>query len=110
LILVAGVFVFASNSPDLKKLQWWHNMSTEDADNLVKQGKYEEALYILQDLKAKGKLTKSQNDTYSRVCVKLAQQYAHDKRYDDAINLLEPIARSSKEAQNLLKRYKQIDH
>jgi hypothetical protein len=63
---------------------------------------------VLKELKRQGKLSKTQNDEYIKGSVALAKQLARDKRYDDAISLLEPIAKSSKEAANLLKRYKQI--
>ncbi len=83
--------------------------TTEYAENLVKQGRYEEALPVLQDLKQKGQLDKSQNENLNKVRVSVARIYAHKKRFPDAISLLQQIPPQSKQAskaQQLLRKYK----
>ncbi len=83
--------------------------TTEYATNLVKQGRYEEALPVLQTLKQSGKLDKTQTENLNKVRVSVAKIYAHKKRYSDAISLLQQVSQDSKhadKAKTLIRRYK----
>jgi thioredoxin-like negative regulator of GroEL len=85
--------------------------TTTYAENLVKQGRYEEALPVLQSLKQSGKLNKNQTENLNKVRVSVAKIYAHKKHYSDAIFLLQQIPQNSKQAnkaKNLIHQYKDI--
>jgi hypothetical protein len=110
LVVVAGLLVFAANNnPQLAKFLPWKGQTSKEADDLVKQGKFEQALYVLQGLKPP--LPKSETELLGKVCIQLAKQYAKDNRYDDAIAVLQQVpknAASAPNAREMLKRYRQI--
>ena len=83
--------------------------TTNYAESLVKQGRYEEALPVLQDLKQSGNLDKIQTENLNKVRVSVAKIYAHKKRYSDAISLLQQVPQNSTHADKakiLIRRYK----
>jgi serine/threonine protein kinase len=113
LILTGGfvacvVFVlFAMHDSAFSRYLPWHG--TGNVEELIREGKLEDALPIMQDLKHQGKLTKGQQDNLNRICVSLAKQYAQEKRFPEAIALLEqvpPKTTKADEARSLLKKYK----
>jgi serine/threonine-protein kinase len=111
LVLIGVVAYFGVKDPRVANYVPWKSIDPSEADNLYKAGKFEEAHFIMQQMKAQGKLTKPQTETYAKVCVGLAKLKARDKHYDEAINLLEEAPKNSTQAdiiKQLLKRYKAI--
>jgi serine/threonine protein kinase len=105
-VLTAGVFAMNDSSVS-RYLPWPHD--TGSVSKLIEQGKYEDALPIMQDMKRKGKLSKPMTEKLNQICVSLARQYAQEKRYPEAITLLEQVPQKSskaKEAKDLLKQYR----
>ncbi len=103
-----AVITFVMNEVRMMKLTPQRH-TTQYAENLVKQGRYEEALPVLQDLKQSGKLDKSQTENLNKVRVSVAKIYAHKKRYSAAINLLQQVPQNSRQkdqAKTLIRRYK----
>jgi serine/threonine protein kinase len=101
------VVFFAMHDSALSRYLPWKPAA--NVDELVQQGKLEDALPILQDLKHQGKLTKPQADSLNRIYVSLAKQYAQEKRFPEAIALLQQVPQKSPkgdEAKGLLKKYK----
>jgi serine/threonine-protein kinase len=115
LILAAVIaFLFTSTNkgavPSLAPVLPWRQNSTQEADYLVKNGKFEEAVIIYRSAKQEGKLTgRMQVENYSKALIAVAQQYAREKRYDDACGVLnQAVALKSSQqdkAKILLKRY-----
>jgi tetratricopeptide (TPR) repeat protein len=112
LIVLAGIVALAANYyPPIAQYLPWKGAAGEDVQTLITQKKYEEALFILQDLKERSKLDKRTTELFGKVCVQLAKQYAKDNRYDDAIALLQQVPKGSpaaKDSRELLKRYRHI--
>ncbi len=103
-----AVITFVMNEVRMLKLTPQRH-TTQYAENLVKQGRYEEALPVLQDLKQSGKLDKIQAENLNKVRVSVAKIYAHKKRFSDAISLLQQVPQNSKhqgQAKSLIRRYK----
>lgn len=109
-LVACAVFVmFAMHDSAFSRYLPWKGASS--VDELIKEGKLEDALPIMQDLKHQGKLTKPQQDTLNKICVSLAKQYAQEKRFPEAIALLEQVPQKSSksdEARSLLRKYKQM--
>lgn len=108
--LLVGIVVFAANDTVVLKFLSWRN-NDQQVDTLIKEGKLEDALPLMQDLKKQGKLNKAQLENMNKICLSLAKQYAREKRYPEAITLLEQIPQKSTQAdaaKQLLRKYKQI--
>lgn len=81
----------------------------ESIESLLKQGRYEEALPILQTLKQKGQLKKKNAEDLNKVRISVAIMYAQQNRFGEAIALLKQIPPRSKQADRaklLLHNYK----
>src|SRR5262249_13308837 len=106
-LVACAVFVmFAMHDSAFSRYLPW---KSGNVDELIREGKLEDALPIMQDLKRQGKLSKSQQDSLNKICVSLAKQYAQEKRFPEAIALLEQVpAKSNKadEARTLMRKYK----
>lgn len=104
--LIAIVVFAASDRLVVQLLPWKTN---DQVDSLIKQGKLEDALPLLLDLKHQGKLSKSQLESLNKICLSLAKQYAKEHRYLEAISLLEQVPQKSPQAdaaKTLIKKYK----
>lgn len=105
-VIVAGAVMFTSGAftgKPTKKFTW------ADADTLMQQDKNAQAIPILEILKKQGKLTKSQTEKMYGVYIAVAKDYAGDKRYAEAIQLLSKIpskSSQSDQAKQLIRRYK----
>lgn len=95
-------FLHAAQAP-------WKASTTSDADALFRQQKFEEALIIYKSvLKQQGKLAKPQQENFAKAIVAVSQQYAGEKRYDDACGLLKQVPPKTSQAdkvKQLLARY-----
>jgi serine/threonine protein kinase len=90
------------------------DLSDEQKANLaalMSQDKLEEAKEILDGQKQFGELSPESEETYDRVCIKLARKEARSKHYKQAIADLDQIsddAKSSDEVKSLLKKYRRL--
>jgi serine/threonine-protein kinase len=112
-----AIVVFAANDSLVTKFLSWKGpdsqVAADRADALIKQGKLEDAVPLMQDLKRRGKLNKTQVDNLNKICLSLAKQYAREKRFPEAITLLEQIPQKSNQsdaAKQLLRRYRKSQH
>lgn len=110
--LILAVFIaFTQSELPMTLTLPLRSVNASDADRLMKQGKFEEALAVVRVLKQQGKLTKSQSDSLDKVCVSLAKQYGRDKDYEKAVLVLEQVSLKSSQAETakaLLKKYSHI--
>ncbi len=118
-LVLAGAVAYAMNndipifhSPALTP---WKSSTYPEAVAMMGQGKYEEASIVFKSLKQQGKLAaKPQTDNYCKCLIAVAQQYAREKRYDDACSMLnqalqlKPTAAQVNQIKSLIKRYQQI--
>ena len=110
-VLVAVALVYAHGAMTSKVTPVRKPQTIVDAENLIKNGKEDEALPIIDFIKkdGKGKLTKPQTDKINSLYLKVAKSYANDERYPEAIALLNkipPKTADAKEIKKLLKQYR----
>lgn len=110
-VLVTVALIYANGAMTSKVTPVRKPQTIADAENLVKNGKEDEALPIIEFIRkdSKGKLTKQQNDKINSIYLKVAKSYAGDERYSEAIALLNkipPKTADAKEIKKLLKQYR----
>ncbi|MCC7530035.1 MAG: protein kinase [Candidatus Melainabacteria bacterium] len=110
-VLVAVALVYANGAMSSKVTPVRKPQTIADAENLIKNGKEEEALPIIDFIKkdSKGKLPKPQMDKINSLYLKVAKSYAGDERYSEAIALLNkipPKTQDAKEIKKLLRQYR----
>lgn len=110
-VLVTVALIYANGAMTSKVTPVRKPQTIADAENLVKNGKEDEALPIIDFIKkdAKGKLTKQQSDKINSLYLKVAKSYAGDERYSEAIALLNkipPKTSDAREIKKLLKQYR----
>jgi hypothetical protein len=108
-LALIGIVAIAANDNLVSRLVSWKATDHDQVDTLIKQGKLEDALPIMQDLKRQGKLSKTQVESMNKICVSLAKQYAREKRFPEAIALLQQVPQKSNQAdaaKSLLRKYK----
>lgn len=108
-VLVAVAFFFAKGSVPEKTVAVRKPTTFADAESLIKAGKEDEALPVLDFLKKQGKLSKEQITKINGIYIKVAKTYAGDKRYSEAISLLNkipPKTPDAREIKKLLKQYR----
>jgi serine/threonine protein kinase len=108
-IAMVTIVVFAANNNLAEK--FFFSKGADQAQSLIKQGKLEDALPIMQDLQRHGKLSQAQIENLNKACVNLAKQYAKQKRFLEAIALLEQVPAKSNQsgaAKTLINKYKSL--
>jgi eukaryotic-like serine/threonine-protein kinase len=83
----------------------------ERANQLINQGKLDDAGHVLQLWRAEGKLSQRELEDVDALCLKLAKEYAKNRRYRPAVVYLEQISsqtRYSAEARALARRYRRL--
>jgi serine/threonine protein kinase len=110
-VLVAVALVYANGAMSSKVTPVRKPQTIADAENLIKNGKEEEALPIIDFIKkdSKGKLPKPQMDKINSLYLKVAKSYASDERYSEAITLLNkipPKTQDAREIKKLLRQYR----
>ena len=110
-VLVAVALVYANGAMTSKTTPVRKPQTIADAENLIKNGKEEEALPIIDFIKkdSKGKLPKPQMDKINSLYLKVAKSYASDERYSEAITLLNkipPKTPDAREIKKLLRQYR----
>ncbi len=114
-VLVTVALVYANGAMNSKVTPVRKAQTIADAENLVKNGKEDEALPIIEFIKkdAKGKLPKAQMDQTNSLYLKVAKIFAGDERYSEAIALLNkipPRTSDAKEIKKLLKQYRRAQN
>ncbi|HEY9788399.1 MAG TPA: serine/threonine-protein kinase [Candidatus Obscuribacterales bacterium] len=104
--IAVGAVMFATGAftsrPSLKKA------TVADAEALVREGKAEQAIPIIEVLK-QAKLSGKDRERINSLYIQLAKQYANKKDYDEAISWLGKVSSKSahyKQAKDLLRQYK----
>ncbi len=116
-VIVLGAFAFMPNNPfssNLVHMIPWKTASISDAESLFKAGKYEDVIVVVNQYRAQNqnKMPKNLVETYSKAIVGQAKLLAMDKKYDQAIQLLEKVPPKSSQteaAKGLLKRYQNLN-
>lgn len=110
LAVLAGIVAFGNNSL-VAKFVPWRAPEAQEAEALFEQGKLEEGVRVLQQVKKSGKLSKAHNDLLNQKSISLAKQYAGEKRYKDAIQLLSGVPSKSSQggqAKSLMTQYTKL--
>ncbi len=79
------------------------------ADKAAKEGKLDEAFRKYKFVKDKTSVPKEKTNDFAKICVLLAKQLGREKRYDDAIRILDQAPTGSNQAEvikALQKRYR----
>lgn len=108
-VLIGVAFVFASGQMTSKTTPVRKPQTIADAETLIKNGKEDEALPIIEFIKKQGKLTKPQTDKINNLYLKAAKNMAGDEKYAEAIALLNkipPKTADAKEIKKLLRQYR----
>jgi len=111
LVLVTVALFYANGAMSSKVTPVRKPQTIADAENLIKNGKEDDAIPIIEFVKkdAKGKLPKAQIDKINSLYLKIAKAYAVDERYSEAITMLNkipPKTQDAKEIKKLLKQYR----
>jgi pentatricopeptide repeat protein len=84
----------------------------QKANDLAKEGKWDEAFEIFKLLKQQGKLTNKEDmEAFSKLCLQLGKQKGREKNYADAIAILNQAPKGTKpysDAQKLARKYQNI--
>lgn len=99
ILLALAAIAFISFSDAASMFTPWGQSNTAEADKLVKEGKLEEAFIIYKTIMEQTKLTKKQVETFDKILIDLSKEYAKDKRYDEALALLEQVTPKSAQAE-----------
>lgn len=110
-ILIGAVVMFATNSGLFATITGKSaTQSAEvDVDALIKQGKFAKALNSLKATKQAQGLSPEMAEKYDQCCVAVARQYMKDKKFPEAITLLQQVgakSSQSKQAKDLIKKAK----
>jgi hypothetical protein len=108
-ILIGAVVMFATNSGLFASITGKSaTQSAEvDVDALIKQGKFAKALNSLKATKQAQGLSPEMAEKYDQCCVAVARQYMKDKKFPEAITLLQQVgakSSQSKQAKDLIKK------
>lgn len=113
--LLGAVILFATNSKFSEMLPFGKPSvagtanQEETVETMMKAGKFAKALAALKAEKAQGALSASDQEKYDQCCVGVAKQYMKDKKFTEAIALLQQIPPKSnvgKQAKDMLKKAK----
>lgn len=116
-LLIGAVVVFASSSAQFQgMLPWAKTADTkaaaeDDPEVLIKAGKLAQAVALMKSMKAQGKLPADLVDKYNTTCLSLGKVYIKDKKYSEAIAVLQQVPGKSsagKDAKELLRKAKRL--
>ncbi len=120
--VVIGMAVLAFFKPELIQTVMHPSLSgfqmgvtaqgVQKANDLAKEGKWDEAFEIFKLLKQQGKLTNKEDmEAFSKLCLQLGKQKGREKNYADAIAILNQAPKGTKpysDAQKLARKYQNI--
>ncbi|MDP3510436.1 MAG: serine/threonine-protein kinase [Candidatus Melainabacteria bacterium] len=119
-LLIGAAVVFALTSAQFQAMMPWNNKSAEvkavnddDPEALIKAGKLAQAISLMKAQKTQGKLSPELIDKYYTTCVSLGKLYMKDKKYTEAIAVLQQVPAKSNQGQtakNLLAKAKKQAH
>jgi hypothetical protein len=116
-LLIGAVVVFASSSAQFQSMLPWSKSADtktaveDDPEVLIKAGKLAQAVSLMKAMKAQGKLPADLVDKYNTTCVSLGKVYMKDKKYSEAIAVLQQVPSKSnagKDAKDLLRKAKRL--
>lgn len=71
----------------------------DDPEALIKAGKLAQAVSLMKAQKTQGKLSPELSEKYYNTCVSLAKLYIKDKKYPEAIAVLQQVPPKSSQGQ-----------
>lgn len=118
-LLIGAAVVFAMTSAQFQSLMPWNKgsevkaVNDDDPEALIKAGKLAQAVSLMKAQKTQGKLSPELSDKYYTTCVSLGKLYMKDKKYTEAIAVLQQVPSKSNQGQtakNLLAKAKKQVH
>lgn len=121
-LLIIGalaVYTIREKKLDLPNKSFWHQflprqdlgISAVDTQKLINQGKWDEAIVVFEQRRAKGNASKADLDELDRLYVRLAKREISAKHYDKAYGLLGKVSSGGSQvsrAKSLRKRIKPL--
>jgi hypothetical protein len=97
-LLIGAAVVFALTSAQFQAMMPWNNKGSEvkavnddDPEALIKAGKLAQAISLMKAQKTQGKLSPELIDKYYNTCVSLGKLYMKDKKFPEAIAVLQQV-------------------
>ncbi len=118
-LLIGAAVVFAMTSAQFQAMMPWNKGSEvkagieDDPEALIKAGKLAQAVSLMKAQKSQGKLPPELSDKYYSTCINLGKLYMKDKKYTEAIAVLQQVPSKSNQGQtakNLLAKAKKQAH
>ncbi|MBP9091643.1 protein kinase [bacterium] len=118
-LLIGAAVVFALTSAQFQAMMPWNKgsevkaVNDDDPEALIKAGKLAQAVSLMKAQKTQGKLPQELTDKYYTTCVSLGKLYMKDKKYTEAIAVLQQVPAKSSQGQtakNLLAKAKKQAH
>ncbi|CAN5174184.1 hypothetical protein BH11CYA1_BH11CYA1_11430 [soil metagenome] len=105
-LLIGAAVVFASTSAQFQAMMPWNSkgsdsktVNEDDPEALIKAGKLAQAVSLMKSQKTQGKLSPELYDKYYTTCVSLGKLYMKDKKYTEAIAVLQQVPSKSNQGQ-----------
>lgn len=104
-LLIGAAGVFALTSAQFQAMMPWNKGSEvkagvdDDPEALIKAGKLAQAVSLMKAQKNQGKLSPELSEKYYNTCVSLAKLYMKDKKYPEAIAVLQQVPSKSSQGQ-----------
>ncbi len=95
--LAGGAWMYANNPGAAPKMPW--SSGVEHAAVLVAEGKYEEGLQAYEDAEKKGELKGADLEKLNQLRINVAKSRAKDKKYAEAVAVLEDIPQGTSQFQ-----------
>ncbi len=115
LALIGAAVMFAMNSAQFQGMMPWAKsadskpVDEDDPEALIKAGKLAQAVALMKSMKAQGKLPADLTDKYYTTCVSLGKLYIKDKKFNEAVAVLQQVpgkVNQSQSAKDLLRKAK----
>ncbi len=115
LALIGAAVMFAMNSAQFQGMMPWaksadsKTVNEDDPEALIKAGKLAQAVALMKSMKAQGKLPSDLTDKYYTTCVSLGKLYMKDKKFNEAVAVLQQVpgkVTQSQSAKDLLRKAK----
>jgi len=103
-LLIGAAAVFAMTSAQFQAMMPWNKAgeskaADDDPEALIKAGKLAQAVSLMKSQKSLGKLSPELYDKYYTTCVSLGKLYMKDKKYTEAIAVLQQVPSKSNQGQ-----------
>ncbi|MBA4077376.1 MAG: hypothetical protein C0508_20265 [Cyanobacteria bacterium PR.023] len=104
-LLIGAAGVFALTSAQFQAMMPWNKAAEvkagveDDPEALIKAGKLAQAVSLMKAQKTQGKLSPELSEKYYNTCVSLAKLYMKDKKFPEAIAVLQQVPPKSSQGQ-----------